>query len=133
MTLECGSECLHCCVSFCRFRTVRARLLFTRRLALGAWTALVPWWLTGLKSSKHLHLFMPNKHVVRGAVLETGLEQAQVLSFVFNISNIVLLFRSVGSSKQVVVWVTLTTSRRGLDHSSLGILGMRERVSERGY
>ena len=57
--------------------------------------------------------------------LETGLEQAQVLSFVFNISNIVLLFRSVGGSKQVVLWVKLTTSRRGLDHSRLGILAMR--------
>ena len=53
---------------FCRFRTVRARLLFTRRLALGAWTALVPWWLTGLKSSKRLHLFLPTEDVVRGAV-----------------------------------------------------------------
>lgn len=57
--------------------------------------------------------------------LETGLEQAQVLSFVFNISNPVSLFRSVGGSEQVVVWVKLTTSRRGLDHSSLGILAMR--------
>ena len=29
------------------------------------------------------------------------------------------------------MWVKLTTSRRGLGHSSLGILAMRERVSER--
>lgn len=53
----------------------------------------MPWWLTGLKSSKRLHLFMPTKDVVGVLCLETGLEQAQVLSFVFNISNVVLLFR----------------------------------------
>lgn len=76
---------------FCRFRTVRARLLFTRRPRSGSLDCISALWLTGLKSSKHLHLFMPTKDVVVGCCAETGLEQAQVLSFVFNISNVVLL------------------------------------------
>lgn len=61
-----------CVCRMCLRRTVRARLPFTRRLALGAWTASVPWWLTGLTSSKYLHLFLPTKDESRVLCLATG-------------------------------------------------------------
>lgn len=80
-------------VCICRFRTVRARPPFTRRLALGAWTASVPWWPMGLMSSKCLCLLFPAKDGSQRVLCsETVCRASKSPELCFCISNTIFHF-----------------------------------------